>query len=616
MSLPRRFPILLILLLALFARPCFAYIDLAPTIAKVIDDAKSISIIELTNFDRQARTAVFKELKTLKGERGTSPLVHQVASSETAIIPRAIIQWAQPGAHAVVFSTSKTAVVCIGPAWYQLKHFDTAWILGADRPELALTYYGSVARLESALRKIIAGGDGILTILPHLVNENVSFDFSLNRLAYPVLIRFERVRANLRMPGTVWRVSNNPDYVIGMGPVDEEDLPSLISQLQSDDPEARAAAADDIRQLTDIAGAAKASPAIVPLEKCLNDTTPRVWCAAAGTLLRITHNHDGALKLLQNGLASTNPIIRRDAAVASAVTGKAGAPLVPLLAKLLSDPDDSIRYAALQSLGTLGPIALPARKAIISLLNSNDTMIDAADALGRMGPRAQPIPPQLAAMLTSDQLSVRLAALRGMAQIGGKEALPAVDYIVREISTATEVDAYNMVEYLALLGPIASEPALKIKSIPIPNFPVIAAANWAMNAPNAFPWEGGSAENIGDLGGSVYAALVVELGERIKPCALALASKLMDNTAGNVPDWGYKILNAAPEESLATIAPHLADPDKVHRERAAVILARMGPPAAPARARLQAAIAVATDPREKNLLTWSLREITKDEPVR
>jgi len=33
-----------------------------------------------------------------------------------------------------------------------------------------------------------------------------------------------------------------------------------------------------------------------------------------------------------------------------------------------------------------------------------------------------------------------------------------------------------------------------------------------MNAPNAFPWEGGSAENIGDLGGSVYAALVVELG--------------------------------------------------------------------------------------------------------
>jgi hypothetical protein len=418
------------------------------------------------------------------------------------------------------------------------------------------------------------------------------------------------------MPGTVWRVSNSPDYVIGMSPVDEDDLPSLINQLQSDDPEARAAVADDIRQLTDITGAAKTSPAIAPLEKCLADTTPRVWCAAAGTLLRITHGHDAALKLLQSAFASTNPIVRRDAAIASAVTGKAGASLVPLLASLLSDPDDSIRYAALQSLGTLGPVALPARNAIIPLLNTNDTMIDAADALGRMGPRAQPVPPQLAAMLLSDQLSVRLAALRGMAQIGGKEALPAVEYIVREISTATEVDAYNMVEYLALLGPIASEPALKIKTIPIPNAPVIAAANWAMNAPNAFPWEGGATEGFGDLGSSIYAALVVELGERIKPCALALAPKLMDNSAGNVPDWGYKILNAAPEESIATIAPHLADSAKVHRERAAVILARMGPPAAPARPRLQAAITAATDPREKNLLTWSLREITKDEPVR
>ena len=428
MSSCRRLSLILIsVLLASLARPCLAYVDLAPTIAKVIEDAKVISIIEFSSLDRQSRLAFFKELKTLKGQSGTAPLVHQVAIDQDAIIPRAIIQWAQPGAHAIIFSSTRTAVVCIGQYWYQLKLTGTSWKLGADRPELALTYYGSVARLESALKKILAGGDGVLTILPHLVQESVGFDFSLNRIAYPALIRLERVRANLRMPGTVWRVSNSPDYVLGMGPVDDEDLPELIKQLQSADPEARAAAADDIRQLTDITGAAKTSPAIGPLENCLADSSPRVRCLAAGTLLRITHGHDGALKLLINALTSTEPILRRDGASACAVTGRAATPLVPLLGKLLSDPDDSIRFAALQSLGSLGPVALPARDAVLPLLNDKDAMIEAADALGHMGPRAQPVPPRLAEMLRTEQLTVRLAALRSMAQIGGKEALPAAD---------------------------------------------------------------------------------------------------------------------------------------------------------------------------------------------
>jgi catechol 2,3-dioxygenase-like lactoylglutathione lyase family enzyme len=76
---------------------------------------------------------------------------------------------------------------------------------------------------------------------------------------------------------------------------------------------------------------------------------------------------------------------------------------------------------------------------------------------------------------------------------------------------------------------------------------------------------------------------VTDLGERLKPCALALAPKLMNGTAGDVPDWGYRILNAAPEESIAVVAPHLADKDKSMRERGVVILGHMGPPAASAR---------------------------------
>ena len=59
-------------------------------------------------------------------------------------------------------------------------------------------------------------------------------------------------------------------------------------------PPSAPAAADDIRQLTDIVGAAKTRIAVPPLEKRLGDPSPRVRALAAGAILRITHGHDVA----------------------------------------------------------------------------------------------------------------------------------------------------------------------------------------------------------------------------------------------------------------------------------------------------------------------------------
>lgn len=593
-------------------RPAQGYVDLAPTIAKVISDARTITVVEVAALDREKRIATLKERIVLKGQPGETPLVQQVAVGESAIIPRAIVQWAQPGARGVVFSTARTAVVCTGSAWYQLRLSGSQWKLGPDRPELAMTYYGTVSRLAAGLQKILRGGEAVLTMVPHGDERNVGFELALNRMSYPGLVTVQRVRANLKMPGTVWTVSSNPVYMVGLGPVDVEELPQLVRQLESDDAGARSEAAEDIRQLTEVVGAAKTAGAVGSLEKRLGDSVPRARCAAAATILRITHGHERALKVLAEALASGDRLTRRDAATATAVTGKAGAALVPALAGLLKEDDEAVRFAALDAIGTLGPVALGAREAVVPLLERAEEMIDAADALGRMGPRAQPVPAALAKMLTSEQVNVRLAALRGMCQIGGKEALPAAEYIAREIGTTAEIDAYNMVELLALLGPIASEPASRIRTVPMPNGMVLQAANWVINAPSGLPWVGGGADMIAPFADPVYTGFVVELGERLRPCALKLAPRLMAGTAGEVPEWGYKILNAAAEESVATIAPHLKDGEKRLRELAAVALGRMGPPAAGARGQVEAAMGAARDERERNLMGWCLHEISRD----
>src|SRR6185369_13289471 len=101
-------------------------------------------------------------------------------------------------------------------------------------------------------------------------------------------------------------------------------------------------------------------------------------------------------------------------------------------------------------------------------------------------------------------------------QIGGPDALPAAEYIAREIGSVSEIDGYNMVQLLGMLGPIASGPASRIKTVPIPNTIITDATNWAINAPTGFPWLGGTTNAFGPLGELVYASYVTALGERLK----------------------------------------------------------------------------------------------------
>jgi hypothetical protein len=86
--------------------------------------------------------------------------------------------------------------------------------------------------------------------------------------------------------------------------------------------------------------------------------------------------------------------------------------------------------------------------------------------------------------------------------------------------------------------------------------------------------------------------LVRELGQRLRLTARLLVQKIMDGTAGNVLAWGYEILTCAPEETMNSLVPHLADDNIVMRERATVALGYMGPAASPARDRVAAALTV------------------------
>jgi hypothetical protein len=127
------------------------------------------------------------------------------------------------------------------------------------------------------------------------------------------------------------------------------------------------------------------------------------------------------------------------------------------------------------------------------------------------------------------------------------------------------------------------------------------------------PGRGGSGGFGGaglDLNTTMYQAYIRELGERLRPLALKLAQQIADGTAGDVPTWGYNLLNCAPDETVTKLAACLTDSNAAVRERAAVAIGNMGAAAYPAKDRISQAMGKAATEQERHLLEWCLREIT------
>ena len=194
-----------------------------------------------------------------------------------------------------------------------------------------------------------------------------------------------------------------------------------------------------------------------------------------------------------------------------------------------------------------------------------------------------------------------------MSQIGGDDAAPAVKFMIRELPKASEIDGYNMLIYLALLGPVAKDAIPAIRTSRVRNPFLRQTTTWAIDPGSELPWLGPMANM--EVARYILEAYVQELGDHLKPVAMTLAKKIMAGTAGDVPGWGYKLLARFPMGTMTVLTPGLDDKELAQRERAAVALGYMGHVAAAAKPQVAKALERATDEREQRLLKWCLREI-------
>ena len=591
----------LLLILGLIATPVLGYVDMAPTIGSIVRDAHTIALVEVDRFRPETGALLLNKVRDLKGKID-EPIKHQLLREGESAVEPALFEWAEPGRRGILLVSNKTALVCVGRGWYQVNaSADGWWRIGAPRPDLPLAYWGNVSRLTDAIERMLKGRSAVITMLPHgAEQEGASFDLAFNRANLPGLVKVQRLKANLAMPPKVLMVSASTAYLVGPGLAGDDEIPSLRDKLKDADAEVRAESACDLGSL-----GAKSAAAKGELVALLDDPTPTVALAAAGALLRIEPNEPRAVAVLTKGLASADPIVRRHAAAAVGLSGSAS--MAEPLVAVLRDSDLRVRRTALQAVATLGPAASKTIDAVADALDDPATATDAADALGRIGPAARPTLKRIAKLFASGPKTQHWAAVRAMSQIGGDDAHPAVEFMIRELPRASEYDGYNMLIYLAMLGPVAKDALPAIRQSRVKNPILRQSTAWAIEPDGRFPFGFGMGDV--DFARYIFESYLRELGDNLKPAAVAMAKKTLDGQTNALPTWAFDLLARYPEESLGVLTPALKSDSLARRERAAVAIGYMGPAGIGAKGEVLAAVDRAGGEKERRLMRWCLKHI-------
>jgi HEAT repeat protein len=558
------------------------YIDISPTLGRIVAESHEIAVVRVEKMHRDHRVVVYRKVEDIKGRLADGPIKHLLTDGHPPREPRHILDWAAEGQVAVVFAYRGTMLLCTGTCWYEAhsaggggegEGVTSWWRMSLDRPELALVYCGSPNRLAKHAKEILEGKKVVVTTLAHGAQGRGAFsECVFNDMQAGALPPVQRLYASLRMPGRVYDIDTSSPWFVGMGAIGKQDLPTAVKALDA------AEARDRIDALNDLASlGSDAKEALLAVRKLFADPDVRVRLSAATAVALIDSQDRQAVQVLIAGLSDPSPLARRLAAQCIARIGARGASALNPLMKLVTgpDPDADVRVAAIGAVGRIGAAAGGAAPELIKLLDDAGLRCAAAESLGRIGPAAAAALPALAKALSDANATWQWTASRAMVLIGGEGARPVVPFLVSRTERAPRGrELYQLTWLLGLMGPVAKDAVPVLRDAQERDNELASMAVWAILPEEVYPWQiGYRADRPCDLW--LFADYIERMGERATPAAGVLAKRILEGTAGRVPSWGYHLMRARPEAAVPVLRKGLESGDAGVRARAERALAEL-----------------------------------------
>jgi HEAT repeat protein len=569
-------------------REVLAYIDSAPALGRIVQDAESILLLQVEGINLQHSAILYRVTGALKGKppappaapaKGALPagtMKHRIVPGFPPREPRLILDWAEPGARAIGFRGGNVMSVCTGSGWYQAAEQDGWWTLSRVCTEFSLAYSGSIRKLSAAVTEILAGRETIVTAVAHGTDRGSRFfDVVLKSALRGRACPLNRQKAGSMRAGAVHQ-NVGSGGVVGPGAAGPEDVGRLLAQLKQPEVEARLDAADDLATIEP-----PAKEAVEGLTAALRDTDPRVRVHAAAALMAIVPASAPALAAFKEGLGHAAARIRKEAALLAVNLKPEAGPLAPLLVeRLRGDSEARVRRAAAIALGEMGPEAAgtalaPAVTALAASLKHPELRGAATEALGGFRSKAAPAVPVLTQLLADPDESVRLETAVAMARIGTPQCAPAAPIL---LDFRGKRNRYDGSLFLAVMGPAAkiALPVLEKEN----DYEYTGFTQWSIDPLNlpAKYFRG----DIGGDGGCVgwwAASYVHAMGEHRHLAAVGLANAIVRGQVNSVRGWAADLLKREAGAAVPALVKGLKTGDAAAKVRICKVLQTIGPAA-------------------------------------
>src|SRR3712207_4838726 len=101
-----------LLLVSLFSAQAGAYVHIQPSLGRIVNESRTITVGEVERVSREKWTVIYKKVSDVKGVWPGEGVRHQLTSGDPPRRPRHLMDWARPGRRAVVFSSGRGGYVC------------------------------------------------------------------------------------------------------------------------------------------------------------------------------------------------------------------------------------------------------------------------------------------------------------------------------------------------------------------------------------------------------------------------------------------------------------------------------------------------------------------------
>jgi hypothetical protein len=145
------------------ARPALAYVEIAYTLGRVVQESTSISVLRVEKVDRERNLILFRKVQDLKGTLPGETARHNIGRGGFHEREwKAIMEWAEPGRTAVFFNNGGASETCIGNYWYQAYNGGEWWNMSHGEPYMLRSYAGTSDKLSSIVQSMIAGQEVVV----------------------------------------------------------------------------------------------------------------------------------------------------------------------------------------------------------------------------------------------------------------------------------------------------------------------------------------------------------------------------------------------------------------------------------------------------------------------